>query len=107
MILRLKKKGSNRATKSEVEAKVVSVMETLDTFRASKKKIQWAAVTNPMPRYFAAFNGVVLNFRFVRNMKTASPAKAMDMRHQTMDIEGIWISRPKIPVKPHKKMTEF
>ena len=53
MIFRLKKKGSRKATNNEVEASVVSVMETLETFNASKKKIQCAAVITPVPKYLS------------------------------------------------------
>ena len=51
MIFRLKNIGSKKATKSEAEAKVVSVMETLEILSALKKKIQCAAVIIPVPKY--------------------------------------------------------
>ena len=104
MILRLKKTGSISATNREVLAKVVSVMLTLETFMASKKKIQCTAIIIPTKTYLAMLDIEPLNGLRVANMNATSPINAMVIRHQTIEMESILISLPRIPVKPHRNM---
>lgn len=97
--------GSIKATNKEVDANVVKVIETFETFIASKKKAQCAAVIAPVVRYMSAFLGDVRIVLLVITKKARRPKSAIVMRHQTMLMDGIEISFPKIPVKPQRKIT--
>lgn len=105
MILRLKNRGSIKATKREVEASVVSVIDTLETLRDSKNKIQWPAVTTPVAKYLRWFFQLVRMDRWVMTMNMINPSRAIDMRHHTRLNDEMLMSLPKMPVNPQRKMT--
>jgi len=77
---RLKKSGSMNATKRDVEARQVRVTDTVDTFKASKKKDQCAAITKPVRMYFKTFERSSRGDLFETKKKSKREVKAIDIR---------------------------
>ena len=95
-----RKSGWMSAIKNEHDAKQQSVTEILDTLIASKNVAQWAAVINPTNNICNLFRNKTFSLLFFINITIARVIKAINILSRTIEEDGIFMSLPKIPVKP-------
>ena len=96
-----RKSGWMSAIKNEQDARQQSVTEIFDTLIASKNVAQWAAVINPTKNICHLFRHKTISFLFLTFRTINNVIKAINILSSTIDEDGIFMSLPKIPVKPH------
>jgi hypothetical protein len=95
--------GSSSEAKNAPKENTDKVMETVEIFMASKKKIQCKAINKPTITSFTKDLGDTLNDFFLIPIKAARKTAAKNIRYQTKKLAGIVIKAPKIAVKPQIK----
>ena len=95
-----RKSGWMSAIKNEHDAKQQSVTEILDILIASKNVAQCAAVINPTNNICHLYRHNTISFLFLTNNTITSVIKAINILSKTIEEDGIFMSLPKIPVKP-------
>ena len=83
--------------------KTDSVIDTLETWMALKKKIQCKAINNPTKINFKNDFKGILNDIFLNAINKAKNSPAKNMRYHTKASAVIVIKAPKIAVKPQMK----
>jgi len=83
--------------------KTESVMDTLETWMALKKKIQCKAINNPTKINFKNDFKGILNDIFLNAINKAKNSPAKNIRNQTNASAEMVISAPRMAVKPQIK----
>ena len=106
-IFLLKNKGSSKAAKNAPIENIAKVMETLETFMALKKVIQWMAISTPTKvSWTIAFVGNTKDL-FLTIKKISKNTLANPMRYQTKEVSPMEISSPKTAVNPQIKTIKW